>query len=135
MKRFIIYHLLLTLCVSIFNSCSLVRDPLESYSDVSEGESQSGQQIVFKDRASVDNYLNSLYQQLRDRQEHWYLDLLLIAESHADNAYAGTTGAEVVPFENNSIEGSNSVIDRDWSRYLEAIAHPCACAIDGSAHQ
>lgn|SRR5690606_12857008 len=122
MKRFIIYHLLLTLCVSIFNSCSLVRDPLESYSDVSEGESQSGQQIVFKDRASVDNYLNSLYQQLRDRQEHWYLDLLLIAESHADNAYAGTTGAEVVPFENNSIEGSNSVVDRDWSRYLEDIA-------------
>jgi len=58
---------------------------------------------------------------MRDRQEHWYVDLLLIAESHSDNAYAGTTGAEVLPFENNSIEGSNSVINRDWRRYLEDI--------------
>ena len=59
---------------------------------------------------------------MRDRQEHWYVDLLLISDSHSDNAYAGTTGAEVVPFENNSIEGSNSVLERDWNRYLEDIA-------------
>ncbi len=103
-------------------SCSLVRDPLDSYSDVTEGETVTGQKVVFKDKGSVDNYLTSLYQQFKDRQEHWYLDLLLIAEAHADNAYAGTTGAEVVPFESNSIEGSNSVVDRDWSRYLEDIA-------------
>ena len=59
---------------------------------------------------------------MRDRQEHWYVDLLLISDSHADNAYAGTTGAEVLPFENNSIEGSNSVLERDWNRYLEDVA-------------
>ena len=51
---------------------------------------------------------------------------------HADNAYAGTTGAEVVPFENNSIEGSNSVLERDWNRYLEDIAraNKLICNID-----
>lgn len=103
-------------------SCSLVRDPLDSYSDVTEGETSTGQKIVFKDKSAVDNYLTSIYQQLKDRQEHWYLDQLLIGEAHADNAYVGTTGAEVIPFENNSIEGSNSVVDRDWSRYLEDIA-------------
>jgi len=95
---------------------------LDSFSDVTEGENEQGQNIVFRDKAAVDNYLNSLYQQLKDRQEHWHLDLLLIADAHSDNAYAGTTGAEVVPFENNSIEGSNSVIERDWQRYLEDIA-------------
>ncbi len=69
---------------------------------------------------------------MRDRQEHWYVDLLLIADSHSDNAYAGTTGAEVVPFENNSIEGSNSVLERDWNRYLEdmARANKLICNID-----
>ena len=69
---------------------------------------------------------------MRDRQEHWYVDLLLIAESHADNAYAGTTGAEVVPFENNSIEGSNSVLERDWNRYMEDVARAniLICNID-----
>src|SRR5690606_24320952 len=54
--------------------------------------------------------------------EHWHLDLLLISDPPSDNAYAGTTGAEVVPFENNSIEGSNSVIEPDWQRYLDDIA-------------
>ncbi|ULT27987.1 RagB/SusD family nutrient uptake outer membrane protein [Sphingobacterium sp. E70] len=89
---------------------------------MSQGKTENGTQIVFKNRSEVDNFLSGIYQQMRDRQEHWYLDLLLIGDSHADNAYAGTTGAEVVPFENNSIEGSNSVVDRDWARYLEDIA-------------
>lgn len=102
-------------------SCSLVRDPVDTYSDVTEGVTANGKEVVFKDRATVQNYLTFLYQQMRDRQEHWYLDLLLIAESHSDNAYAGTTGAEVVPFETNAIEGSNSVMNRDWRRYLEDI--------------
>ncbi len=35
--------------------------------------------------------------------------------------YAGTTGAEVVPFETNGIDASNSVLSRDWSRYLADI--------------
>ena len=48
--------------------------------------------------------------------------MLLIGDSHSDNAYAGTTGAEVVPFETNSIDGSNTVLQRDWDRYQEDIA-------------
>ncbi|MEG2945525.1 MAG: RagB/SusD family nutrient uptake outer membrane protein, partial [Bacteroidales bacterium] len=52
------------------------------------------------------------------RQEHWFVDLLLISDAHADNAYGGTTGAEVIPFENNSVDGANSVLARDWQRYM-----------------
>lgn len=48
--------------------------------------------------------------------------MLLIGDSHSDNAYAGTTGAEVVPYETNSIDGSNTVLQRDWDRYQEDIA-------------
>ena len=101
---------------------SLNYEPLDTYSDVTEGVTSDGTKIVFKDKAAVESHLTTLYNQMRDRQEHWYVDLLLIAESHADNAYAGTTGAEVVPFENNSIEGSNSVLERDWNRYMEDVA-------------
>lgn len=104
-------------------SCSLGYDPVDSFSDVTEGvTNNNGEKIAFKDKAAAESYRQTIYNQLRDRQEHWYLDLLLIAEAHSDNAYAGTTGAEVVPFENNSIDGSNSVVSRDWSRYLEDIA-------------
>lgn len=104
-------------------SCELDKDPVASYSDVTEGIENSGlSEVIFKDKAAVESHLTTLYQQMRDRQEHWYLDALLIAEAHSDNAYAGTTGAEVVPFETNSIEGSNSVLARDWNRFLEDIA-------------
>ena len=100
--------------------CSLDYDPLDTYSDVTEGvdDSKEGEEVVFKDRASVESAMTALYKKITDQQEHWYLDQLLIADSHADNAYVGTTGAEVVPYEDNSIEGSNSVIKRDWDRFL-----------------
>lgn len=114
------------------NSCSLDYDPVDTYSDVTEGVSEQGDDVVFKDKAAVESHLQTLYDQMRDRQEHWYVDLLLVAESHSDNAYAGTTGAETVPFENNSIDGSNSVLERDWNRYMEDIAraNKLICNID-----
>src|SRR5690606_26480402 len=118
MKKMMI-AVLSTLALS---SCSLDKDPLGQYSDVREGVHDVGTKAVLQDKAAVDNYMQGLYNIMRDRQEHWYLDQMLIAESHSDNAYAGTTGAEVVPYENNGIEGSNSVVQRDWIRYLEDVA-------------
>lgn len=118
-------NILLYVCLGIFvtlNSCSLTYEPIDTYSDITEGMDEENDEVAFKDKAAVQSHLTTIYDQMRDRQEHWYLDLLLIAEAHADNAYAGTTGAEVVPFENNAIEGSNSVVDRDWNRYMEDIA-------------
>lgn len=103
------------------SGCSLVYDPVDTYSDVTEGYEEESEKIAFKDKAAVESHLKTLYRQMKDRQEHWYIDLLLLSESHSDNAYAGTTGAEVLPFENNSIEGSNSVLQRDWERYMEDV--------------
>ncbi|WP_437920941.1 RagB/SusD family nutrient uptake outer membrane protein [Sphingobacterium sp. LRF_L2] len=121
MKRFFFQVIAVILVLSSFWSCSLVKDPLDTYSDISEGVDEVGEYVAFKDKAAVISHRQTLYDQIRDRQEHWYLDLLLVADAHADNAYAGTTGAEVLPFENNSIEGSNSVLARDWTRYMEDV--------------
>ena len=123
----------ITSCLFLgISSCSLDYDPVDTYSDVTEGMTDTGEKVVFKNKAAVVGHLTTIYNQMRDRQEHWYVDLLLIADSHADNAYAGTTGAEVLPFENNSIEGSNSVMERDWNRYMEDVARAniLICNID-----
>lgn len=129
--RYIFYGLTSGLLFGL-SSCSLNYDPIDTYSDVTEGVTDTGTKVVFKDKAAVESHLTTIYNQMRDRQEHWYVDLLLISDSHADNAYAGTTGAEVLPFENNSIEGSNSVLERDWNRYLEDVAraNKLICNID-----
>lgn len=104
-------------------SCTLDYDPVSEYSDVTMGEKEeSGETNPYKNRAEMLTQYTALYNRMRSNQEHWYLDALLLGDAHADNAYGGTTGAEVIPFETNSIDGGNSVIDRDWSRYLTDIA-------------
>lgn len=121
MKLNYIFSGLICSLLMTVTSCSLDYDPVDTYSDVTQGFTEDGKEVAFKNKADVESHMKTIYNQMRDRQEHWYLDLLLIAESHSDNAYAGTTGAEVIPFENNSIEGTNTVLERDWNRYLEDI--------------
>lgn len=100
-------------------SCSLDYDPISDYSDVTEGFNQGGKEVVFKDRAAVETQLRALYNELKDQE--WYIDKILLTDSHSDNAYAGAFNAEVLPFEDNSIDGSNTVLSRDWNRYLKQV--------------
>lgn len=102
--------------------CSLDQDPISDPTELTEGVSTEEATAVLKDRQAAQDQRKNLYEALRNRQEHWSLDMLLIGDAHSDNAYAGTTGAEVVPYETNSIDGSNTVLERDWDRYLEDIA-------------
>lgn len=102
-------------------SCSLDHEPISDFTEITNGTSNTEERIILKDKDAAKDQLKALYELLRSRVEHWYLDKLLVAESHSDNAYAGTTGAEVVPFENNSIDPSNIDIARDWNRFLADI--------------
>ena len=103
-------------------SCDLDYNPVDTYSDVTEGVNKSDEKPIFNSVQDVETSMVTLHKKFRDQQEHWYVDKLLIGDAHSDNAYAGTTGAEVVPYETNSIEGSNSVLKRDWDRFLGDIA-------------
>ena len=100
-------------------SCSLDFEPLSSYSDITEGVSEASKEVVFKDKNAVEEYLKLLYTELRNQD--WYIDKILIAESHSDNAYAGAFNAEVLPYEDNSLDATNSVLERDWNRFLGQI--------------
>lgn len=103
-------------------ACSLDQDPISDPTEITEGVLNDTVAAVLKDKDAAIDQRKSLYEKFRGRQEHWSLDMKLIADCHSDNAYAGTTGAEVVPYETNSIDASNSVLSRDWTRYLADIA-------------
>lgn len=107
---------------ALLAGCSLEQDPISDPSELTQGAATEEVTAVLRDKQAAIDQRTNLYEALRNRQEHWSLDMLLIADAHSDNAYAGTTGAEVVPYETNSIDGSNSVLERDWDRYLEDIA-------------
>ena len=114
--------LYMSLVAAMMVGCSLDQDPISDATELTEGVLNDSVAAVLKDKQAAIDQRKNLYELLRNRQEHWSLDMLLIAEAHSDNAYAGTTGAEVVPYETNSIDASNSVLSRDWSRYLADIA-------------
>jgi len=102
-------------------SCSLDLDPISDYSERTFGQTSSTDSIKYKTRAEMYSQYQSLYQKLKE-QEHWYLDLTMICETRSDNAYGGSTGSQVVPIETNAIDGGNSVLARDWDRYLADVA-------------
>lgn len=123
MKNFIKYIATATLAVSMV-ACDLQKNPISDFSEltISTQDTTSGEVVKYKDRAAMASVYENLYKTLIDRQEHWYCDYLLYGESRTDNAYAGTTGAEVEPVETNTLDASISGIKRDWDRYLEDIA-------------
>lgn len=119
--KYIYGNLMLIALLGLFPiSCSLDYDPVGQHSDVTEGVKDDEGESEFKDKKAIDDKMRDVYDLIKN-QEYWYQDYLLISESHSDNAYAGAPGAEVEPYENNSIEGSNSVLDRDWKNYLKYI--------------
>ena len=125
-------YILSILIMSLLSACSMDYDPLDTYSDVTEGVSENSVQVVFEDKSDVLAHRQTLLNLYKNSQEHWYLDMLLLAESHSDNAYAGSPGAETSPFEVNSIEGSNTNLRRDWNGHMGNIAQAnrLICFID-----
>jgi hypothetical protein len=106
-------------CLLAAASCSLDKEPLSEYVI---GTASDVDSIQFQTREEIHAKYQDIYRLLNERQESWYLDYLLVNETHADNAYAGTTGAEVVPMETNSVDAANTCLARDWNCYLEDVA-------------
>lgn len=102
-------------------SCSLDYDPISDYSERNFGQTSTNDSIKYKTRAEMYSQYQALYQKIQD-QEHWYLDLIMMCETRSDNSYGGSTGSQVVPIETNAIDGGNSVLARDWDRYLADVA-------------
>ena len=58
--RYIFYGLTSGLLFGL-SSCSLNYDPIDTYSDVTEGVTDTGTKVVFKDKAAVESHLTTIY--------------------------------------------------------------------------
>lgn len=100
-------------------SCGLDYEPVSDYSDVTEGQIDNTEdEIIYANRADAESALTALYEDFRGNQNYWQLDYLLIGDVHSDNAYAGTTGSEVVDPATNDLNGTTLCVNRDWDYYM-----------------
>lgn len=128
------YIILGLAAASMTVSCDLQYDPKGLYSDVTEGVTADEEELVFKNRDDVEIYLRDLYQRTTENntQNNWFRDLMMISDVHSDNAYAGTSGAEVVHVENNAIDATHMMNERLWTRWMNdvAAANKFICNVD-----
>lgn len=100
-------------------SCDLDYAPVSDYSDVTEGDiTNTEEEIIYQNRADAESALTALYEDFRGNQNQLQLDYLLIGDVHSDNAYAGTTGSEVVDPATNDLNGTTLCVNRDWNYYM-----------------
>ena len=96
MKKYI-YIIGVALAALTMAGCDLNIEPISDQSELNLGSSNADTtRVKFKDRAAIQAVYQNLYQLMRDRQEHWYVDYLLFGEARTDNAYAGTTDRKSV---------------------------------------
>lgn len=103
----------------MFTGCSLDYEPVSDYSDITEGSiDESQEEVIYANRANAESALTALYEDFRGNQNQLQLDWLLIGDVHSDNAYAGTTGTEVVDPATNDLNGTTLCVNRDWEYYM-----------------
>ncbi len=133
MKRNIIKGLLVVGAIATLSACKLDYYPNSqlsehSYTDTTGG----GGNVKYTTRAEMLAVYENMYSAIRGDQEAGYLDLLLNTDTHADNAYCGTSGAEITSIEQLSQQANNANITRDWNSYLGKVttANQIICNID-----
>lgn len=100
------------------SSCGLDYNPVSDYSDVTEGIDNQEEEVIYANRADAESALTALYNDFRGNQNNLQLDYLLIGDVHSDNAYAGTSGSEVVDPATNDLNGTTLCVNRDWDYYM-----------------
>ncbi|MGB4415166.1 MAG: RagB/SusD family nutrient uptake outer membrane protein [Paludibacter sp.] len=126
----------LTIAISalFFTACSLDYEPVSTFSELNVGgTTSSGSTVKFLTKAEMKTQYDYMYNMLAgDKLESWGLDMLVYADSHADNAYRGATDAELAQLEQQRQDGNNKNINRDWENLfgMVAAANSVICNID-----
>jgi starch-binding outer membrane protein, SusD/RagB family len=131
MKQLIFLGCIVGMAISM-NSCSLDNDPISNEA-IPQGSDTTGT-VKYKTREEMLVQYNGIYNILKGNNllENWNLDLLVITETHADNAYRGATDAELTQLEQEKQNGINKNIERDWNGFYGIInaANRVICNID-----
>jgi len=116
-----------------FIACDLTRNPISDFSESTRTDS-TGNTVKFKNRDEMLAAYNYMYNILTQNAgvEGWTADMLIYADTHADNSYRGATDVELTQLEQQRQDGINKNINRDWDYYFSIVgaANNVICNID-----
>ena len=123
-KIYIKNSLLAALGTLFLTACSLDYEPLSTFSELNVGGTTStGTTVKFRTKAEMKTQYDYMYNMLAtNKLEAWGLDMLVYADTRADNAYRGATDAELAQLEQQRPDGNNKNINRDWEQLFGMIA-------------
>jgi len=126
--------------ILFISSCDLTRNPVSDFSELTiGGTDSSGSTVKFKTRAEMQTQYDNMYNQLTGNNgvEGWTADLLIYADTHADNSYRGASDVELTQLEQQKQDGINKNINRDWNYYFSIIAaaNSVICNVDSVPDQ
>ena len=82
-------------------SCSLDQDPISDFSEITVGgKDTTDTSVKFKTKEEMKTQYDGIYKAIQNAQEAWYADMLVLNETHSDNAYCGSSGADLPPSSN-----------------------------------
>lgn len=121
--------------IFVVSSCDLNLKPISDFNELNRGGKDStGSTVKFKNRDEMLAAYDYMYNLLTQNAgiEGWTADLLVYAETHADNAYRGATDVELTQLEQQRQDGINKNINRDWDYYFAIIgaANNVICNVD-----
>lgn len=119
----------------VISACSLDRNPISDFSEITIGGTDSaGTSVKFKTKAEMQTQYDYMYNLLTKNTgiEGWALDFLVYSDTHADNSYRGATDVELAQLEQQQQDGVNKNINRDWGYYfgIVAAANSVICNVD-----
>ncbi|MDD2797772.1 MAG: RagB/SusD family nutrient uptake outer membrane protein [Bacteroidales bacterium] len=116
-----------------FAACSLERNPISDFSEVTlGGKTSTGSTVKFKTKEEMKTQYDAMYNQMKGVYIELQLDYLIYTDTHADNSYRGATDAELTQLEQQKQDGINKNINRDWGYYYRMIGatNSVICNID-----
>lgn len=130
MKKILSYAAVFSLAVAV-SSCSLEKFPDTMYAENNTSGTGDAETAI-NTRELLEGQLTAMYNYMKgDFQNYWY-QLIVLAESRADNAYGCPGETKTMAVEQNRIDSDNEFAATMWNYSMNAVdyANQVICNID-----
>ena len=130
MKKILSYAAVFSLVVAA-SSCSLEKCPETMYAE-NNTSGTGDSETAINTRELLEGQLTAMYNYMKGHFQNYWYQLIVLAESRADNAYGCPGETKTMAVEQNQIDSDNEFAATMWNYSMNAVdyANQVICNID-----